>query len=566
MANKLFAFEEFGFNGIEDDFSSSNKGWETKKEVNSVKQLNFNGAEDYVESWGIDSLCSDLGFYQGDSAEEGFLFSKHQRQAQQHESFSDYGLVDDMQFDIVSPPLQTCLDEIAKLGGFPTLPDVEFQKEKPYAFSLAPLKLLNNYGNGLKWLNGNRMIEPSNHMPCAKVEGQKFSTEEIMRKAGEKFIHSFSQTADGLSIFSHPFGFSFYGLSNEETKDVELAEFLFTAAEKVACQQFDRASKLLNRCDQWSSNTGNPVQRLFYYFSKALRRRIDRETGRITLKGLGKSFDLHEALMRPDPAIFTFHERTPFSQVQQFAGIQAIVENVAGARKIHIIDFSIQSGVQWRIFMQLLKITAVGITSKHLIEETGKQLASVAQTMNLTFSFKVLMVSDMLDLKEDLFELDANETVAVFCHYALHSMISQQYRLECIMEVVRSINPCILVVTEAEVNHNSPAFVSRFVETLFFNTAYFDCLETFMKENESHRMILESECFEERKVQNVKIDVWRAFFSRYGMVETELRMSSLYQANLVVQKFDCKGFCMLDMNAKSLIIGWKGTPICFLFV
>lgn len=530
----MFAFEEFGFNGIEDDFSSSNKGWETKKEVNSVKHLNFNGAEDYVESWGIDSLCSDLGFYQGDSAEEGFLFSKYQRQPQQHESFSDYGLLDDMQFDIVSPPLQTCLDEIAKLGGFPTLPDVEFQKKKPYAFSLAPLELLNNYGNGFKWLNGDKVIEPSNHMPCAKVEGQKLSTEEIMRKAGEKFIHS-SQTADGLSILSHPFGFSFYDLSNEETKDVELAEFLFTAAEKVACQQFDRASKLLNRCDQWSSNTGNPVQRLVYYFSKALRRRIDQETGRITLKGLGKSFDLHEALMRPDPAILTFHEKTPFSQVQQFAGIQAIVENVAEARKIHIIVFSIQSGVQWTIFMQalatqsecpleLLKITAVGITSKHLIEETGKQLASVAQTMNLTFSFKVLMVSDMLDLKEDLFELDANETVAVFCHYSLHSMISQQNRLECKMEVVRSVNPCILVVTEAEVNHNSPAFVSRFVETLFFNTAYFDCLETFMKENESRRMILESECFgeaimnilaaegEERKVRNVKIDVWRAFF------------------------------------------------------
>ncbi|KAK7831031.1 hypothetical protein CFP56_027700 [Quercus suber] len=181
-----------------------------------------------------------------ESAEEGFLFSEYQRQAQQHESFSDYGPVDDMQFDIVSP-FQTCLDEIAKLGGFPTLPDVEFQKEKPYAFSLAPLELLNNYGNGFKWLNGDRMIEPSNYMPCAKVEGH------------------------------HPFGFSFYGLSNEETKDVELAEFLFTAAEKVACQQFDRTSKLLNRCDQWSSNTGNPVQRLVYYFSKALRR--------ITLKG-----------------------------------------------------------------------------------------------------------------------------------------------------------------------------------------------------------------------------------------------------------------------------------------
>lgn len=292
--------------------------------------------------------------------------------------------------------------------------------------------------------------------------------------------------------------------------------------------------------------------------------------------------------MRPNPAKLTFYERTPFSQAPQFAGIQAIVENVAEVRKIHIIDFSIRSGVQWTIFMQalatqsecpleLLKTTAVGTTSKHLIEETGKQLASVAQTMNLTFSFKVLMVSDMLDLK-DLFELDANETVAVFCHYSLHSMISQQNRLERIMEVVRRINPCMLVVTEADANHNSPAFVSRFVEALFFCTAYFDCLETFMKENESHRMILESEYFgeaimnilaaegEERKVRNVKIDVWRAFFARYGMVETELSMSSLYQANLVVQKFDCKSFCTLDMNAKSLIIGWKGTPICFLSV
>jgi hypothetical protein len=71
---------------------------------------------------------------------------------------------------------------------------------------------------------------------------------------------------------------------------------------------------------------------------------------------------------------------------------------------------------------------------------------------------------------------------------------------------------------------------------------------------------------EERKIRNVKIDVWRAFFARYGMVETELSMSSLYQASLVVQKFDCRNSCTLDMNAKSLIIGWKGTPICSLSV
>lgn len=50
MANTVFAFEEFGFNRIEDNFSSFDKGWESRKEVNSEKHFNFNGAEDYFES------------------------------------------------------------------------------------------------------------------------------------------------------------------------------------------------------------------------------------------------------------------------------------------------------------------------------------------------------------------------------------------------------------------------------------------------------------------------------------------------------------------------------------
>ncbi|KAJ4833827.1 hypothetical protein Tsubulata_022429, partial [Turnera subulata] len=107
--------------------------------------------------------------------------------------------------------------------------------------------------------------------------------------------------------------------------------------------------------------------------------------------------------------------------ISHFAGIQAIVENVAEAKKIHIIDFRIRSGQRWTILMQalvcryepveLLKITAVGTTAKHLIEDTGKRLMSFAQIMNLPFSFKIVTVPDLLmDFKEHLFELDAEET------------------------------------------------------------------------------------------------------------------------------------------------------------
>lgn len=121
----MFSFQELGFDGVEVNFSCSDKGLESMKEVNDGKQ------------WG-----PEFGFYQQQQQDSGFL--------------------DDRHFDIVSPP------PTAKLGEFTTLiPEVVPKKEKRQPFSLASLELLNNYRNRFK---------RSNDMPCAKVEGRKLST------------------------------------------------------------------------------------------------------------------------------------------------------------------------------------------------------------------------------------------------------------------------------------------------------------------------------------------------------------------------------------------------------
>ncbi|PPS16778.1 hypothetical protein GOBAR_AA03783 [Gossypium barbadense] len=178
-----------------------------------------------------------------------------------------------------------------------------------------------------------------------------------------------------------------------------------------------------------------------------------------------------------------------------FVGIQAIVEHVSKAKKVHIIDLGIKTGVQWTVLMlalvsryecpiEILKVTAVATNGKRLIEGT-----------------------DMLDLKENLFEVDVGETVAVYAATTLRSMLA---------------------------NQNSPMFANRFVEALFFFSVYFDCLVTCMKRNCVNREIVESVYFaegirnmvaaegEERRVRYVKFFVWRAFFVRYGMKEVEL--------------------------------------------
>ncbi len=65
----------------------------------------------------------------------------------------------------------------------------------------------------------------------------------------------------------------------------------------------------------------------------------------------------------------------------------------------------------------------------------------------------------------------------------------------------------------------------------------------------------------ERTSQSVKMDVWRAFFARFKMVEIGFSESSLYQASLLLKQVACWSSCTLDKNGKCLIVGLKGTPI-----
>ncbi|XWS38945.1 hypothetical protein CRYUN_Cryun18bG0007300 [Craigia yunnanensis] len=260
----------------------------------------------------------------------------------------------------------------------------------------------------------------------------------------------------------------------------KLDVLLLAAAEKVCYQQYDCASRLLKQCDYMSSTT-------------ALREKIERETGKPSSKGLRRKplFNIDEAMMCPNPTALACHGELSFCQITQFVGIQAIIENVIEAKRIHIIDLAIRNGVQWTVLMQaltsryecppeLLKTTIVATDAKHLIEGTGKRLLSFTQSLGIHFAFKIVMVSNLLDLKEDLFELDAKERVAVYATFAFRSMLAMPNRIENIMRVIRVINPCLMVVSEIEANHNSPIFVNRLIE--FFSSSLHTLIDSNLHE------------------------------------------------------------------------------------
>ncbi|KAG8658901.1 hypothetical protein MANES_03G203700v8 [Manihot esculenta] len=441
------------------------------------------------------------------------------------------------------------------------------KKEKQDSFPPASLEILKCYGKGLKRLRNQKIMEATNGKTTLKVASPRLSTEEIIRTAGKRAFQSFNNMVDVSSMQDNPFDVSFSCLSNEDAKKVELVELLLASTENIVNQQYDQASILLDKCDALSSSTGNAVQRVVHYFSKALRKRINRDTGRITTQDLEKlqSLRIHEINMAPTPIVLACHREMPFSQVANFTGVQIII------------------GVQWTGLMQalasqsehpleLLKITAIGTTKKHLIEDTGKRLEGFAQTISLPFCFKLIMVSDMLDLREDLFELDDDETVVVYSGFSLRGPISLPDRLDSVMQVIRNLNPHLLLVVEPELSLSLTSFVNRTVEALGFFGAYFDCLEDCMSDDPT-RIIKESSLLSEGisiaidhegkewKSRCAKLDAWRAFFARFGMEETKMSSSSLCQANLVAKKFAGGNSCTLAVDGGSLLIGWKGKPM-----
>ncbi|KAL0367797.1 UNVERIFIED_CONTAM: GRAS family protein RAM1 [Sesamum radiatum] len=567
----MFTAKKFDSRGVPNESSASSGTFNEE----AKKSSNLRGVEGWEDT--------DTDTF-GNAAELGHATSEVHRQLR---DYKEFGNLDDLYLDVVSPPLQSCNDdEIRMILGIgsqnPELIDAE--QKGTYVLPMRSFELLRSHGNKRSRLE-RKICYTVCQTQSIYTPGSMMSTENIIELAAEYFVHPMSKTKE-ISVLSHPYPSSItLGHSEDDLKAVQLVQNLLLSAEKLDKKKYEQARKLLEECDRMSSSTGTPIQRLVFYFAEALYEKIDREKGTVSTKGLGKqNLDPLEDLQPDQRFQISFHGNHPLSQITQFSAMQAVIDHVEEATKIHVIDLEIRSGVQSTILMQALagrqerpvehlRITAVGTKKKATIEQTGKRLMAFAESLNLKFSFHIVMVADILELNENLFELNADEAVAVYAAYTLTYMIAQADRLEHIMRVIKNIRPCVMIVVEIDTNCNSPTFVWRFVEALFFYGAFFDSLAECMKNDETNRRHAESTCFrssirnvvaaegEERRVRHVGLSVWRAFFAHFGLVELELSMSSLYQANLLRQSFPCQSSCTLGMNGKCLTIGWKGTPL-----
>ncbi|CAN1170548.1 DELLA protein RGL2 [Linum perenne] len=415
--------------------------------------------------------------------------------------------------------------------------------------------------------------------PKSSSPEQETSLPDIIRIASARFINSSSSSSSKLK-------------SNKEvTKQVELVQCLLNAAEEMSREKYEQSICSLDICDSLSSKAGNLTQRVVYYFSQALRKRVYHKSG-VNVSSLVEelvklNIEIEEAVTSPSPIVGIMYEKIPFYQIGQLAAVQAIMDCVEKVKRIHIVDLRIRNGMQWAALMQalassrkrgnleILKITAiVTSTSENLINETGERLAKLAKSMNIPFAFRIVAVPNMLEIDQEQLEVDPpRESLVIYSEYALHGLLQKPMQLEAFMVVIRNIHPAIMVVIETEANLNSLNFAHRFVEVLFHYGAYFDCVNTCLNDDGKEKMVVESTILrnqvndmlvkEKREMtRNVTVDVWRRFFGRFWMVEGGLSTKAMDTVDVLVSRF--KGercCCTVDMNGRSLVVGWKGISI-----
>ncbi|CAI9118566.1 OLC1v1020153C1 [Oldenlandia corymbosa var. corymbosa] len=377
----------------------------------------------------------------------------------------------------------------------------------------------------------------------------------------------------------------------EMSQNLDLVLSLQAAALNFSRQKFDQARNLLRFCQCYASHNGTPLQRVVYYFTEALQEGIAAEKGEMSFqepqKGSKTSPPIIESFTNLLSAMVEYDETLPFCPVTQFTAIQALLDNLGSARRVHVVDFGIRSGTQWPILMQALlnrqecpleylKITAVG-TSIEMMEKTGKELSSFAESLNMSFVFK-MVVSDLKNLEKHFFELAPNETLAVYSELRLATLLAWPHHLVSVLETIKKLRPKVIVITEVDSSTNAPVFLDRFNASLSLSAAMFDSLDVCMKQKSESRAIIEGVFLrqsisylvtskgDESMHRQESVGFWRTLFRKFNIFEMALSNCALYQATLMVKSDPRWSSCTLERNGKGLTVGWKGTPVFSLTV
>ncbi|KAF2308378.1 hypothetical protein GH714_006582 [Hevea brasiliensis] len=330
-----------------------------------------------------------------------------------------------------------------------------------------------------------------------QIDSSSFSSRDPKRfkpTATDHLYPAAAASSSSSNIGGGPTATGSFGVSTESTcsvvlvdsqeNGIRLVHLLMACAEAVQENNLPLAEALVKQIGFLAVSQAGAMRKVATYFAEALARRICR------IYRLYPQSPMDHSLS--DILQMDFYETCPYLKFAHFTANQAILEAFEGKKRVHVIDFSMNQGMQWPALLQALalrhggppafRLTGIGPpshdNSDHL-QEVGLKLAQLAETIHVEFEYRGFVANSLADLDASMLELRPSEIecIAVNSVFELHELLAIPGAIEKVLSVVKQMKPEIVTIVEQEANHNGPIFLDRFTESLHYYSTLFDSLE-----------------------------------------------------------------------------------------
>jgi len=260
--------------------------------------------------------------------------------------------------------------------------------------------------------------------------------------------------------------------STRETRTPK--QLLFDCAAAISEGNMEEASGMISELRQVVSIQGDPPQRLAAYSVEGL-------AARMASSGQG----LYKALKCKEPptsdrlsAMQILFEVCPCFKFGFMAANGAISEACKDEEKVHIIDFDINQGSQYINLMQDLsrrptkpRLRITGVDDPESVQRKigglkviGQRLEKLAEDLGVPFEFRAI-AAKTADVTPSMLDCWPGEALVVNFAFQLHHMpdesVSTVNQRDCLLRMVKSMEPKLVTVVEQDVNTNTAPFFPR---------------------------------------------------------------------------------------------------------
>ncbi|ERN06264.1 hypothetical protein AMTR_s00016p00207780 [Amborella trichopoda] len=204
-----------------------------------------------------------------------------------------------------------------------------------------------------------------------------------------------------------------------------------------------------------------------------------------------------------------------------------------------------------------------------LVRETGRRLADLAHSLRVPFEFHA--VADPLEeLRPRALGRRIGEALAINAVNRLHHVAP--HALGPLLALFRDQAPKIVTLVEQEASHNSPYFLSRFLEALHYYSATFDSLDATFPTDSPQRARVEKFIFA-AEINNIvacegaarverheRLERWRRVMEGKGFRGVPLSANAVNQSRMLLSIYTCDGY-RLNEDAGCLLLGWQDRPL-----